>query len=62
MKCLLFYYSSDYGKNIDIVVRVSGGLYKDEMVWGFDVGFVWFGCFVVLLGFFLTDLATLSLC
>lgn len=29
MKCLLFYCSSDYGKNICIVLRVSSGLSKD---------------------------------
>jgi len=61
MKCLLFYHSSDYGKNICIILRVSGGLSKDEMVWFFGVVFfVWF--VVLCLFFFLTDLAALSSC
>lgn len=29
MKCLLFYRSSEYGKNTCIMLRVSGGLSKD---------------------------------
>lgn len=33
MKCLLFYHSSDYAKKICIMLRVSSGLSKDEMVW-----------------------------
>lgn len=58
MKCLLFYHSTDYGKNICIMLRVSGGLSKYEMVWffwcafclGFGWGFFnWFGHIVPLL-------------
>lgn len=30
MKCLLFYHSSDYEKNICIILRISGGLSKDK--------------------------------
>lgn len=50
MKCLLFERSSDYGKNICIMLRVSAGLSKDEMVWVFwCVGFfVWLGLFLFL--------------
>lgn len=51
MKCLLFERSSDYGKNICIMLRVSAGLPKDEMVcvfWCVGGFFVWLGLFLFL--------------